>query len=118
MNDPLPKRISFTMSVPKINFFVGLKAGKEESGKVDWKAMSKDKVAALSQMFYEVGTKAGRAAGMSVGKLAIAKVQVKVILTTLGPICGTQVLKHVLVPPHPIKRSKKTLAERVDKINF
>ena len=65
------------MSVSKMQFFVGLKAGKEESGKVDWKSMSKDKVAALSQMFCEVGTKAGWAAGMSVGKLTIAKVQVK-----------------------------------------
>ena len=63
-----------------------MKAGKEESGKVDWKSMSKDKVAALSQMFCEVGTRVGRTAGISVGKLAIAKVQVKI---NAMPVRGT-----------------------------
>jgi len=62
--------VKTTITIP------GLKAGQAESGKVDWKAISKDKVAALSQLFIEVGAKAGRTAGLSVGKLAIAKVQV------------------------------------------
>jgi hypothetical protein len=57
---------------------LGFKAGQEESAKVDWKSISKEKVAALSQMFCEVGAKAGRHAGHSVGKLAIAKVQVRI----------------------------------------
>ncbi len=56
----------------------GLKAGQAESAKFDWKTISKEKVAALSQLFTEVGTKAGRASGLSVGKLVIAKVQVHI----------------------------------------
>ena len=53
-----------------------MKAGQVEAEKVDWKTISKEKVAALSQLFIEVGAKAGRASGLSVGRLAIAKVQV------------------------------------------
>jgi len=61
------------------NLFVvslGLKAGQLESSKIDWKSISKDKVAALSKLFCETGAKAGREAGLTVGRIAVTKIQV------------------------------------------
>ena len=66
---------SFVITCRNVSFS-GLKAGQEESAKVEWKSITKDKVLALSQLFCQVGATAGRTAGLSVGKHAIAKIQV------------------------------------------
>jgi len=78
----------FVISIRNFTFS-GLKAGQEESAKVDWKSITKDKVLALSQLFSQVGTTAGRTAGLSVGKHAIAKIQVVIFVLTTPQIATT-----------------------------